>query len=173
LFSANVGSILNFYFNYVTSDGSSTFPDYTFAQLVPIASTPILLFSAKTVPTGNTSPGAGLPPNDPGVTLTPATSAIIPGGPTWSALGGYSGACWSAGCGYTGWIQSTYALTFGVTNFTDTIYDSGLAFDGVTIDGTPVGTVPEPSTWAMIILGFAGIGFVSYRRRKLTGPALA
>jgi hypothetical protein len=26
--------------------------------------------------------------------------------------------------------------------------------------------VPEPSTWAMIILGFVGIGAVTYRRRK-------
>jgi hypothetical protein len=24
--------------------------------------------------------------------------------------------------------------------------------------------VPEPSTWAMILLGFAGLGFVGYRR---------
>jgi hypothetical protein len=31
--------------------------------------------------------------------------------------------------------------------------------------------VPEPSTWAMMILGFAGIGFLAYRRRN-TGPAL-
>jgi hypothetical protein len=26
--------------------------------------------------------------------------------------------------------------------------------------------VPEPSTWAMMILGFAGVGFMTYRRRK-------
>jgi hypothetical protein len=26
--------------------------------------------------------------------------------------------------------------------------------------------VPEPSTWAMMILGFAGVGFLAYRRRK-------
>jgi hypothetical protein len=29
-----------------------------------------------------------------------------------------------------------------------------------------VATVPEPSTWAMMILGFAGVGFMAYRRRK-------
>lgn len=27
--------------------------------------------------------------------------------------------------------------------------------------------VPEPSTWAMMILGFAGVGFAAYRRRKM------
>ena len=31
-------------------------------------------------------------------------------------------------------------------------------------------TVPEPSTWAMLILGFAGIGFMAYRRKSK--PAL-
>ncbi|WP_291607569.1 PEPxxWA-CTERM sorting domain-containing protein [Bradyrhizobium sp.] len=27
--------------------------------------------------------------------------------------------------------------------------------------------MPEPSTWAMMILGFAGLGLVAYRRRKI------
>jgi len=31
-----------------------------------------------------------------------------------------------------------------------------------------VAPVPEPSTWAMMILGFAGVGFIAYRRRKTT-----
>jgi hypothetical protein len=30
--------------------------------------------------------------------------------------------------------------------------------------------VPEPSTWAMMLLGFAGVGFMAYRRK--TKPAL-
>jgi hypothetical protein len=29
-----------------------------------------------------------------------------------------------------------------------------------------VGAVLEPSTWAMMILGFAGVGYMAYRRRK-------
>lgn len=35
-----------------------------------------------------------------------------------------------------------------------------------------VNAVPEPSTWAMLILGFAGIGFMAYRR-KLRPAVLA
>jgi len=31
---------------------------------------------------------------------------------------------------------------------------------------TFVAGVPEPSTWAMMLLGFAGIGFMAYRRKK-------
>jgi PEP-CTERM motif len=48
------------------------------------------------------------------------------------------------------------------------------------VDGTPAPTfnlafsitgvdaVPEPSTWAMLLLGFAGVGFMAYRRRNQT-----
>lgn len=32
-----------------------------------------------------------------------------------------------------------------------------------------VSGVPEPSTWAMMILGFAGVGFMAYRRRNQSG----
>jgi PEP-CTERM motif len=28
------------------------------------------------------------------------------------------------------------------------------------------GTIPEPSTWAMMLLGFAGLGYVSFRRTR-------
>jgi hypothetical protein len=31
---------------------------------------------------------------------------------------------------------------------------------------TEIGAVPEPSTWAMMILGFAGVGFMAYRRKN-------
>jgi hypothetical protein len=36
--------------------------------------------------------------------------------------------------------------------------------------GGTIGGVPEPSTWAMLLLGFAGIGFMAYRRNSK--PAL-
>lgn len=35
------------------------------------------------------------------------------------------------------------------------------------------GAVPEPSTWAMMILGFAGVGFMTYLRRKQGGEVTA
>lgn len=34
-----------------------------------------------------------------------------------------------------------------------------------------VAAVPEPSTWAMLILGFAGIGVLAYRRREAATPS--
>ena len=33
---------------------------------------------------------------------------------------------------------------------------------------TPVIAVPEPSTWAMAVMGFLAIGYASYRGRKLS-----
>jgi hypothetical protein len=30
----------------------------------------------------------------------------------------------------------------------------------------PVGPIPEPATWAMMILGFFGVGFMAYRRKS-------
>lgn len=36
-----------------------------------------------------------------------------------------------------------------------------------------VSAVPEPSTWAMMVLGFAGIGFMAYRRKNKADLAAA
>lgn len=177
VFSADLGSELEFYFNYVTSDGSS-FVEYGFAELLTSADDSLgFLFTARTTPSGDTSPGFGLPTNIS--TLTPTSTPIIGGAPTWSPLGGSSGSCWAAGCGYTGWIQSNYTIgtagdykiRFGVTNWDDTQFDSGLAFAGLTIDGDdiPVSGTPEPATWAMMLMGFGAIGAAlrSSRRRYL------
>ena len=38
------------------------------------------------------------------------------------------------------------------------------------MQGTLTPAVPEPSTWAMLLIGFAGIGFMAYRRKSK--PAL-
>jgi PEP-CTERM motif len=53
---------------------------------------------------------------------------------------------------------SSLGLTPGTYVYT---YDTGLAADSLTVQ---IGAVPEPSTWAMMILGFAGVGFMAYRR---------
>jgi hypothetical protein len=67
---------LQFYFNYITSDGAQ-YADYAFAQLQTASGTPVAtLFTARTTVSGNTSPGYGLPSN--GVTLTPSATPIMP-----------------------------------------------------------------------------------------------
>jgi choice-of-anchor C domain-containing protein len=37
---------------------------------------------------------------------------------------------------------------------------------GPALDNVAVSAVPELSTWAMMLLGFAGVGFIAYRRSK-------
>lgn len=37
---------------------------------------------------------------------------------------------------------------------------------GNLLDNVTVTAVPEPSTWAMMILGFMGVGFMAYRRKS-------
>lgn len=39
------------------------------------------------------------------------------------------------------------------------------------IPGSTVSAVPEPSTWAMLLVGFAGLGFVAHRRRLMAAAA--
>ena len=44
---------------------------------------------------------------------------------------------------------------------------SNCYFGQIALLSTPsVGSVPEPSTWAMMLLGFAGVGFMAYRRKS-------
>jgi hypothetical protein len=49
--------------------------------------------------------------------------------------------------------------------------DEYFAVGGTTNSAIP--TIPEPSTWAMMLLGFAGLGFVGYRASRRTGMAAA
>lgn len=177
-FTAAVGDPLNLYFNYVTSDGAG-FSDYAFAELLTSDNNSVgFLFTARTSASGNTSPGFGLPSNIS--TLTPGTSPIQTG-TTWAALGSDSGGCWAVGCGNTGWIQSTYnfgtaglyKIRFGTTNVSDTGFNSGLAFSGLSVAGAPVGAVPEPSTWMFMLLGFGLVGASLRRKRQTAQPSFA
>jgi len=38
--------------------------------------------------------------------------------------------------------------------------------DGVNLVQQQVSAVPEPATWAMMLLGFASVGFIAYRRKS-------
>ncbi|WP_018873207.1 NF038132 family protein [Thioalkalivibrio sp. ALJ16] len=177
LFQANQGDELNFFFNFVTSDGGG-FTDYAWALLLDSNMEPTLqLFTARATPEGDTVPGFNLPEPDAEVSLNPAETPVIAGAPEWSPLGASSGTCWDDGCGYTDWIESsfsfdeagTYALQFGVVNWSDEAFQSGLAFDGATIAGQDIGgdptEVPLPATLALFLTGLVAMLGI---RRKLT-----
>jgi hypothetical protein len=66
-------------------------------------------------------------------------------------------------------------LTFNPTDiFVNVVGDNPAAGDKLILDVTAAGStpvIPEPSTWAMMLLGFSGLGFVGYRRRGGDGRA--
>jgi hypothetical protein len=89
----------------------------------------------------------------------------------------YNANCSTTGCSATPNAQNWYAnyygqwlqeqawmvpVGFGLTSVTFNQVDG---VDGAILAGLTV-AVPEPSTWAMMILGFAGIGFMAYRRKS-------
>jgi hypothetical protein len=179
-FTAGAGDNLAFNFQYVTSDGAG-FADYAWARLLDNSMNQVaILFTARTEPSGTIVPGSGMPL--PNATLTPPSVPIIPGGPSWSPLGGSSGACFDVGCGHTGWIQAsytiasvgTYFLEFGVTNWSDDLFDSGFAFDGLSLNNVPIGgggepvitSTPEPATLGLVATGLIGVAGIARRRRK-------
>jgi hypothetical protein len=68
----------------------------------------------------------------------------------------------------------TMVLSSGLQNglpeelITEVTIGSSFAFPFTDLSVTTA--VPEPSTWAMMILGFFGVGFMAYRRKQ-NGPA--
>lgn len=71
----------------------------------------------------------------------------------------------AANCG--GNASSITISTNGQPLLVQSIYESGNSEIGA------VAAVPELSTWAMIILGFCGLGFMSYRRQQTGGSSLS
>jgi hypothetical protein len=78
----------------------------------------------------------------------------------------------SGQAGFDGWAfnNSTFGGTFASATWNGcqgTVNCPGL---DAKLSLTFASAVPEPSTWAMMILGFAGVGFMAYRRKQ-NGPA--
>jgi hypothetical protein len=61
----------------------------------------------------------------------------------------------------------------GSSGLYDVVSSDGQVYDDVTFSVSAVTpAVPEPSTWAMMILGFCGLGFMACRRKQ-NGEALS
>lgn len=184
LFSAAAGNVLQFFFNYVTSDGAG-FADYAWARLLDEAGVQVsLLFTARTTtPPTSSVPGFSMPA--PAATLTPASVSILDGASEWSALGLDSGTCFAPGCGSTDWVQSIYAieaagnyrLQFGVVNWDDNLFDSGMAVAGASIDGLAIDTggssstpnpIPLPAAGWLILAALASLMAVGRKTKRQT-----
>ena len=68
-------------------------------------------------------------------------------------------------------VVGTNTLHFILNNTNNGIFGgpsgrhAALYFEG-TVSFDTVSPVPEPSTWAMMLLGFAGVGLIAYRRKS-------
>jgi hypothetical protein len=146
-----------------TSTGAYNF-SYTFTNTNPSVSN-LVNFGFTTAPTLLSISGTGmnfyLDPNN------------FPGGFTVNACAGPSGnnTC-DAANGQADLFSGTFNLGFAantssitLANFVDR-YASLTQLNGISGEGTPVGGVPEPATWAMMLLGFGGIGMAMRRSRR-------
>ena len=124
------------------------------------------------------------------VHLTPANSGIVnnEGGGLSASVTGLSFDFSNAGAVFSiqaydpgffsGYSYFCFQATGGPCATGETIVPNYYSVDGVLATGLsgpvsldPTSAVPEPSTWAMMVLGFAGLGFMAYRRRQ-SGSAL-
>jgi hypothetical protein len=70
-------------------------------------------------------------------------------------------------------LSHALPLTSGTPAFGNTpFFTSGgpLQFHSISALGFQATIIPEPSTWAMMVVGFTGLGFAGYRSRRSTAP---
>ena len=110
----------------------------------------------------NATTGAGDPVGVQVLHYEPSGFIFVPTGYT-------SGAPLSDTATYASQSFATLGLAPGVYLYK---FGSGADADTFTVDvGAPI---PEPSTWAMMLIGFASLGFAGYRSTRRTfGPASA
>jgi len=74
-------------------------------------------------------------------------------------------------------LKFHFGAAFGASNYNPVVVEidaigASIITGNALLNGSIVASVPEPSTWAMMILGFCGLGLLAYRRKdKLTHSA--
>jgi hypothetical protein len=128
---------------------------------------PVTLFTQFSGLSGPLSFGAGATTN---ASTTSGSSIILVGKVSGGGPGivdlpvGYvSGSSFSNSDIFNNKTLDGLGLTLGTYTYT---FGAGDDADSIVVQIGPVAPVPEPSTWAMMILGFIGIGFMAYRKRK-------
>jgi hypothetical protein len=148
--------------------GVATF-DYIFGMTGNLAAANLTGFGFDTSPTLFGVTGTGL-----NFVLNPVN---FPGGENVNACG-FAGNNCDAANNQGDLFSGTFVLTFAPTTTDFTLngfvdrYASITALNNTSGEGHPVGTptpfstAPEPATWAMMLLGFGGIGYSMRRSRR-------
>jgi hypothetical protein len=84
----------------------------------------------------------------------------------------------AVGCSGQGCFNNTYLLFYDPAGFTSGSFDLTALFNNAGVSHVDLfdhgGALPEPGSWALMLLGFGGIGFAMRRRRRnLTLPQVA
>jgi hypothetical protein len=77
--------------------------------------------------------------------------------------------------GFSGWMGASFDYTATSTSEVLSFMATGTSSvpPVALLDGVSLVMVPEPSTWALMVLGFGGLGFAAYRRTKRSAAAFA
>jgi hypothetical protein len=122
---------------------------------------------------GNAGQGA------PSILSYGSGSGVLNGGFGCGGGGGFNGGGGGGGGG-EGYTEDIYSGgggggSFLAHPFTDPVMVAGehIGDGSVTIDlvSTPSPSVPEPSTWATALVGFAGLGWLARLRQRKRSPA--
>jgi len=179
--------VLKFVFD-LSTPGAQTYSNYSFAGS-------IINGADGGRGTGFTSPGLSVSLTINGITqsFVPTTNAQIFGvkevndsyqlhiGSGYNAETGTSGVVQASVMNFQSLVPLTIDKPFTYTvqpgdltanefDFGNNSGSAGGEFTFVNVTETIPGAVPEPSTWTLMLLGFAGIGFMAYRRKST--PAL-
>jgi hypothetical protein len=77
---------------------------------------------------------------------------------------------------FSGWTLETFDFTANATSEALSFLAVGSPAANLPpfalLDGVSLTAVPEPSTWAMMLAGFGGLGFAAFRRRRRTPVAI-
>jgi PEP-CTERM motif len=160
----------NSYYNISVADSASfisswSASDSVFGISMTGSNAPISLVPAPGLMAGGSLPfcGVKITPCFGGAIATNATGQID----QWNLIAG----------GFLTFNNPFIGTVDAITDISDQVDDSSEnrpggptgSWNGFTPSPFPGRSVPEPSTWAMMLLGFAGLGWLArLRRRKLT-----
>jgi hypothetical protein len=173
------GPALSVYASYPSYTPTSTFADGVTVDNAPLPSNNILQITggSNDVQTLTFSQAVVNPvfaiwslgqSNGPASFVFDQTPTFVAGGPSAEYNGGPINVAGNTVSGQevNGTVQ--FLGTFTSISWTNPQYEYWYGFN---VGFESVAPVPEPATWLMMILGFVGVVYISYRRRKVAALA--